>query len=145
MIQDVKIKSLKQVFNDRGNLLEIQRCDEEIYPGFGQIYLTTTFSGIIKAWYRHQHQIDQLIPIQGVMKLVLFDENSASPTEQLHEFIIDAMKPQIIQIPPYIWHGFQAIDSKNLILMHLNNRPQQLDCLDEERINFNDKRIPYQW
>lgn len=146
MIKNVKMIPLKQVLNSRGRLLEIQRYDEEWYPGFGQVYVTTTFPGIIKAWYRHQKQIDQLIPIQGVMKLVLYDPHPClSKSFTLKEFIIKKDNPTLIQIPPGLWHGFQALSSENLVIVHLNNRPFQSDCPDEERLTFDDNRVPYRW
>ena len=39
-IEGVRIVSLKLLPNERGRLLEIQRNDDEGFPGFGQTYVT---------------------------------------------------------------------------------------------------------
>jgi dTDP-4-dehydrorhamnose 3,5-epimerase len=52
--------------------VEIQRADDKIFPGFGQVYITSTLPGIVKAWYRHTTQIDQIAVIVGLLKLVLY-------------------------------------------------------------------------
>ncbi len=145
-IQNVKIKPLKRVENARGNLLEVQRNDEDIYPGFGQVYITTTLPGVIKAWYRHQKQTDQLIHLQGLMKLVLYDSRRDSiSVNMIDELIIGKDNPTLVQIPPGVWHGFQSINADNLMIMHLNNHPCHHDFPDEERLDFDDKVIPYTW
>ena len=40
-IQGVRIKKLKVDSDERGWLIEILRCDDEIFKKFGQVYLTT--------------------------------------------------------------------------------------------------------
>src|SRR5262245_26942622 len=59
-MQGVFIKPLKLLPNARGHLMEVQRRDDAEFPGFGQAYVTQTFRGVVKAWYRHRLQIDQL-------------------------------------------------------------------------------------
>ncbi|HUV82202.1 MAG TPA: dTDP-4-dehydrorhamnose 3,5-epimerase, partial [archaeon] len=40
-IDGVNIKNLKVVPDERGWLMEILRCDDDIYEQFGQVYMTT--------------------------------------------------------------------------------------------------------
>ena len=60
-ITGVEIVPLKKIENERGHLVEVQRADDVHYLGFGQTYVTCTLPGIVKAWYRHHRQFDQLI------------------------------------------------------------------------------------
>ena len=53
MIEGVKVKKLKVMPDDRGRLMEILRSDDEIFQKFGQVYMTTAFPGIVKAWHFH--------------------------------------------------------------------------------------------
>jgi dTDP-4-dehydrorhamnose 3,5-epimerase len=40
MIKGVKTKKLSVIADERGRLMEILRCDEEIFQKFGQVYMT---------------------------------------------------------------------------------------------------------
>ena len=46
-IEGVRIKSLKVIPDERGWLMEILRCDDEIFKQFGQVYLSTAYPGVI--------------------------------------------------------------------------------------------------
>lgn len=145
-IEGFRVVPLKVVRNERGHLMEVQRCDDAAYPGFGQVYITATRPGTIKAWYRHKTQVDQIALIKGKLKLVLFDNRKASPTcGQCREILIEEEKPALVQIPPGVWHGFQAIGSDPVYLLHLNSVPFNFDKPDEERIAPDDASIPYSW
>jgi dTDP-4-dehydrorhamnose 3,5-epimerase len=144
-IDGVHIAPLKLVCNARGRLMEVQRRDDPHFLGFGQAYITSTLPGVVKAWYRHARQIDQIALVKGTLKLVLFDSRENSPTHDvLHELTINESAPALVQIPSGIWHGFQAINEETFSL-HLNSEPFQFDAPDEERIAPDDPRIPYRW
>ncbi len=71
MISGVKIKDLKFIPDERGRLMEILRSDEEIFQKFGQIYMTTNYPGVVKAWHYHQKQTDNICCLKGMIKIVL--------------------------------------------------------------------------
>ena len=126
--------------------MEVQRCDDSLYPGFGQVYVTSTRPGVIKAWYRHKTQIDQIALAKGGLKLALFDSRKSSPTrDQCHEIIMEESAPLLVQIPPGVWHGFQATGPGETFLLHLNSVPFDFDTPDEERLPADDPSIPYVW
>jgi len=54
MIRGVEVKRLKVIPDDRGRLAEILRVDDPIYEGFGQVYFTTAYPGVVKAWHAHR-------------------------------------------------------------------------------------------
>jgi dTDP-4-dehydrorhamnose 3,5-epimerase len=145
-IEGVKVCSLKLLPNEKGRLMEIQREDDVIFPGFGQTYITSTFPGIIKAWYRHEKQIDQIAVIVGTLKLVLYDDRENSPSYgQINTIFLGELAPKLVQIPPAIWHGFQAIGTQEAFAVHLNSVAFQADAPDEDRLPFNTNLIPYHW
>ena len=72
-IDGVRVVPLKLIRNERGRLIEVQRRDDAHFLGFGQAYITSTLPGVVKAWYRHARQIDQIALMKGTLKLVLFD------------------------------------------------------------------------
>ena len=46
LIEGVKIKELRTIPDERGYLMEMLRCDDEIFKRFGQVYLTVVHPGV---------------------------------------------------------------------------------------------------
>lgn len=146
IITGVHVQPLRLLPNDRGRLMEVQRADDPIFPGFGQVYVTQSFSGVVKAWYRHHVQIDQIAVITGLVKLVLFDDRDGSGTTgQLQEIVMGELAPKLVQIPPGVWHGFKALGPTDAFLLHLNSAAQDTAAPDEDRRPSDDPLIPFKW
>ena len=145
-IDGVRIVRLKKVVNDRGHLMEVQRADDEHFLGFGQAYVTCTLPGVIKAWYRHHQQIDQIALLRGAATVVLFDDRPQSPSAgRILECALSDEGPALVQIPPGVWHGFQARGPEPLYLLHLNSIAQNASDPDEDRRPPDSTEIPYAW
>jgi dTDP-4-dehydrorhamnose 3,5-epimerase len=145
-IDGVRIVHLKKVVNERGHLMEVQRSDDEHFIGFGQAYVTCTLPNVIKAWYRHHRQIDQIALIRGAAVLVLFDDRpQSSSAGRSLECAFGDEHPALIQIPPGVWHGFQARGPDPLYLLHLNSIAQNAGNPDEDRLPPDSPAIPYAW
>ena len=145
-IAGVIVKPLKLLPNERGRLMEVQRCDDPEFPGFGQVYVTQSFRGVVKAWYRHKVQVDQIAAITGLVKLVLYDDRAESPTRgAIQEIMLGELVPRLVLIPPGIWHGFKAVGEGSAFLLHLNDQPFIDGAPDEERRAPDDSAIPYSW
>jgi len=142
----VQLIPLKRMLNERGYLMEVQRNDDDHYSGFGQAYITATNPGVVKAWYRHKRQTDQITLIKGAILLVLYDERKGSPTYgNLQEIHLDEANPLLVQIPSGVWHGFMALNNEQAILLHLNSVSFHPSTPDEERLHPNDSNIPFCW
>jgi len=142
----VKITQLKLLPNEKGRLMEVQRIDDASFPGFGQAYITSTYSGVIKAWYRHHYQTDQIASVSGLFKLVLYDSRDESLTKDaVSEITLGELSPKLVQIPPGVWHGFKNIGTKEAFLLHINSIPFNFESPDEDRLPFDDVSIPYKW
>ena len=79
MIEDVILRELKPIPDERGWLMELMRSDWDVFEKFGQVYLTTVYPGVVKAWHYHKKQTDHMICIKGMLKLVLYDSRKSSP------------------------------------------------------------------
>ena len=146
LIDGVVVTPLKLLPNERGRLMEVQRRDDPAFPGFGQVYVTQSFANVVKAWYRHHAQIDQIAAITGLVKLVLYDDRESSPTKGVvNEIMLGELAPRLVQIPPGIWHGFKAVGEGGAFLLHLNSEPIRLDAPDEDRRPPDDPYVPYRW
>jgi dTDP-4-dehydrorhamnose 3,5-epimerase len=145
-IEEARLVPLKRVVNARGYLQEVQRSDDPHFPGFGQAYITCTLPGVVKAWYRHARQFDQIALVQGQATVVLYDAREASATRgRVVEWVVTDEEPALMQIPPGVWHGFMARGATPLLLLHLNSVPHDAVDTDEERRAADSAEIPYTW
>jgi len=146
MIDGVKIKQLKIHPDERGKLMEILRVDDEVFKGFGQVYMTTAYPGVVKAWHYHKLQYDNFAVVKGMMKLVLYDSREDSPTKgEINEFFVGEYNPILVQIPPMIYHGFKAIGGQEAITINVPTKEYNPKEPDEYRIPPHDNNIPYNW
>jgi dTDP-4-dehydrorhamnose 3,5-epimerase len=146
MIEGIKIKKLKVIPDERGRLMEMLRCDDEIFTKFGQVYMTTTYPHVIKAWHYHKLQHDSFIVLKGMIKLVCYDvrENSKSFGE-INEFFIGEYNADLVQIPPFIYHGWKCISENEAIIINVVSEPYNHSNPDEYRKIYNAPDIPYDW
>lgn len=145
-IEGARIIPLKMVVNARGHLMEVQRADDDCHPGFGQAYVTCTQPGVVKAWYRHREQFDQIALIKGELTLALYDTREGSATlHNLVEVAITQERPMLVQIPPGVWHGFKAAGREPAYLLHLNSVAYKFEQTDEEQLPPDSPSIPYRW
>ena len=146
MIDGVRIKTLKPVCDERGRLMEILRSDDEIFQQFGQVYITTAYPGVTKAWHYHKKQSDFFTTVQGMMKLVLYDDREGSPTRgQINEFFIGVHNPILVMIPPRVLHGFKCIGEHEAIVVNCPSEPYNRTAPDEFRVDAHENDIPYDW
>jgi dTDP-4-dehydrorhamnose 3,5-epimerase len=146
MIADVRTKVLKMIPDERGRLMEILRCDDDIFTKFGQVYMTTARPGVVKAWHWHRLQTDHFACIQGTMKLVLYDARPDSPTKgEIDKFIVGDDSRLLVSIPPLVYHGFQCISDVEAIVINIPTEPYNRHEPDENRLPENDPSVPYQW
>jgi dTDP-4-dehydrorhamnose 3,5-epimerase len=146
MIEDVKTKKLSIYPDERGWLMEILRCDDDFFNKFGQVYLTTAYPEVVKAWHMHKIQTDNFCCIHGMMKVVLYDARKDSPTfGEINEFFIGDKNPMLISVPPFVYHGFKAIGPEIAYFLSVPTEPYNYKKPDEYRLPPNTNEIPYDW
>ena len=146
MIQDVKIKRLKVIPDERGRLMEMLRADDELFIKFGQVYMTTGYPGVVKAWHYHKKQWDHFVVVKGMMKVVLYDGRQGSSTfREINEFFMGDYNPILLQIPPFVHHGFKCISETEAIMINCPTEVYDYNNPDEYRIEPHRGEIPYDW
>lgn len=146
MIQDAHVKSLKIMPDERGRLMEMLRCDDELFKGFGQLYMTTAYPGVVKAWHYHKKQWDHFVCVRGTMKVVLYDSREDSSTHgEVNEFFLGDHSPIRLQIPPLVYHGFKCISDYEAIVVNCPTELYDYKNPDEFRVDPHDNEIPYDW
>ena len=145
-IEGVKLKRLRVIPDDRGRLMEILRSDDELFIKFGQLYMTTVYPGVVKAWHYHKKQTDNFACIHGMMKVALYDPRDDSPTRgEVNEFFMGVWNPIRLRIPPGVYHGFKCISTSEAIIINTPTEPYNRDDPDEYRLPAHTDEIPYDW
>ncbi|RME72087.1 MAG: dTDP-4-dehydrorhamnose 3,5-epimerase [Planctomycetota bacterium] len=145
-IEGVEVKPLKVIADERGRLMEILRRDDPIFAGFGQVYLTTAYPGVVKAWHYHEHQTDHFAVVRGMLKLVLFDDREGSPTRgTINEFFLGDYSPILVRVPALVYHGFKCISTCEALVINTVTEPYRYEQPDEFRVPPHDGPIPYDW
>jgi dTDP-4-dehydrorhamnose 3,5-epimerase len=146
MINGVKTKALRVVSDERGRLMEILRADDALFEKFGQVYLSTTYPGIIKAWHFHKKQDDNITVVKGMLKLVLYDAREGSPTRsEVDEFFIGENNPMLVHVPKHVYHGWKCIGLTETLVVNCVTEPYDYKNPDEHRLPFDSKEVPYDW
>jgi dTDP-4-dehydrorhamnose 3,5-epimerase len=126
--------------------MEILRSDDDMFAKFGQVYMTTAYPGVVKAWHYHKRQTDNLACISGMMKLVLYDSRDGSPTAgEVMEMFFGEQKPLLVQIPPLVYHGFKTISEKEALVINVPTEVYMCDRPDEFRVDPHGGDVPYDW
>jgi dTDP-4-dehydrorhamnose 3,5-epimerase len=146
MIQGVTTKKLKVISDERGRLMEILRSDDELFTKFGQVYITTAYSSVVKGWHYHKKQTDHFSVVKGMIKLVLFDNRVDSPTKgEINEFFFGEHNPMLVKIPPLVLHGFKCISEQEAICINVPTELYNYNQPDEFRVDPHKNDIPYDW
>ncbi|MBN1681131.1 MAG: dTDP-4-dehydrorhamnose 3,5-epimerase family protein [Anaerolineae bacterium] len=145
-IHDVVIKHLVTNCDDRGYFREILRDDDGLMTRFGQTSFTRTYPGVIKAFHWHKHQDDLWYVADGMVRVVLYDQRSDSPTHGETQVIYAGEdNALLILIPQGVAHGYQVLGNKPAMVFYHTTRSYDPSDPDEERIPFDDPTIGFDW
>jgi dTDP-4-dehydrorhamnose 3,5-epimerase len=146
VIEGVKLKKLKVIPDERGRLMEMLREDDELFIRFGQIYMTTAYPGVVKAWHYHEKQEDHFVVVKGMMKVVLYDGREESSTfGEVNEFFMGEYNPVLLQIPRMVYHGFKCISDIEAMVINVPTEKYDYKNPDEYRLDPHENDIPYDW
>lgn len=146
MIKGVQVKKLNPIPDERGRLMEVLRHDDDMFIKFGQVYITTAYPGVVKAWHYHKKQTDFFAVVYGMMKVVLYDSREKSPTKgEINEFFMGTHNPILIEIPRFVYHGFKCISEHEAIMLNCPTEAYNRKTPDEYRMPADTPEIPYDW
>jgi dTDP-4-dehydrorhamnose 3,5-epimerase len=146
IIDGVTVRNLRLIPDERGRLMEILRCDDQEFSRFGQVYMTTGYPGVVKAWHFHKLQDDNMTVIKGMAKIVLFDDRETSPTRgEINEFFVGDHNPALVHIPKLVWHGFKCISEEECVIVNTVTERYNYKKPDEFRRPPHGSEIPYDW
>jgi dTDP-4-dehydrorhamnose 3,5-epimerase len=126
--------------------MEVLRSDEPLFEKFGQLYMTTAYPGVVKAWHYHKKQVDHFVVVNGMMKIVLYDNRKGSSTKGLvNEFFMGDHNQSLLKVPAGVLHGFKCIGEREATVINIPTELFHYDAPDEYRMEAHTKAIPYDW
>jgi len=146
VIDGVKARRAKVLPDERGRLGEIMRSDDRWFEKFGQVYFTTTYPGVVKAWHYHKKQTDHFYVVKGMVKIALYDRRKDSPTQGVvNELYLGEHCPGLLRIPPGVLHGWMCVSQKEAYIVNVVSKKYNYAKPDEFRKDAHDNNIPYSW
>jgi len=146
VIHGVMTKQLRVLPDQRGRLMEILRCDDPMFSKFGQVYITTAYPGVVKAWHYHKRQSDNLAVVQGMVEIALYDAREDSPTKgEVNVFHVGVHNPMLVHVPALVYHGFKNIGVEEAIILNCPTEPYDRASPDEYRVDPYHDAIPHDW
>ncbi len=144
-IDGVIITPLRRIADDRGTIMHMLRNDDLAFTGFGEIYFSTVYPGVIKGWHIHTKMTLQYAVVSGMIKLVLFDTREKSRTNgHLMEIYLGEDSYQRVTVPTGVWNGFKGIGVKPAIVANCADLPHDPDEIKRMDPLHNDV-IEYNW
>ena len=146
VIAGVEARRAKVLTDERGRLGEIMRADDAWFEKFGQVYFTTTYPGVVKAWHYHRKQTDHFYVVKGTVKIALYDARDDSPTKgTVNEVYLGEHCPGLLRIPAGVQHGWMCVGQSQAYIVNIVSEMYDYDNPDEFRTDPHDNDIPYDW
>ena len=124
--------------------MHMLRSDDPEFREFGEIYFSTIYPNVIKAWHLHKLMTLNYAVVSGMIKLVLHDDRSDSPTQgETQELYIGDQNYQLVTIPPLVWNGFKGTGTNIAIVANCATLAHEPDEI--MRKSPIDASIGYDW
>lgn len=145
MIDGVKIKKLIKHIDQRGYFMEILRNDDNLLSVIGQVSISETKPGIIKAFHMHKNQDDVWFLYKGKIIAVLYDKRENSPTYKQKQKLYLGDEPILFLVPRGVVHGYKIIGDQTAIMIYIMNIGYNAKTPDEIRIPQDTTEINFDW
>jgi len=146
VIQDVLVIPLKRIPDERGTIMHMLRVDDAHFKGFGEIYFSTVYPGVVKGWHKHREMTLNYACVLGRIKLVLHDDrpNSATNGVTMEQFL-GPDHYALVQIPPGVWNGFKGLSDPCAIVANCCTHAHDPKADRSERLDPVVNHIDYDW
>lgn len=146
-IRGVTVLESRWVIKSNGRLTELFRTN-----WFGErVHVDQVFHVIlngrgISAWHVHEHTTDRLFIASGHARLVLYDARAESPSHgRVQELLLDERRPQLVVVPPGVWHGVENLDRVPALIVNMPDRAYDYQTPDHWRLPPTTNEIPYRF
>lgn len=143
-IDGVRLFDLKVFADPRGSFCEAFKASRAGGGPWVQWNVSRSVAGVVRGLHLHRKQTDYWHIVSGSVLAAVVDLRPASPSfRKTACLLMEASRPQAIEIPPGVVHGFRALSE--VVLMYLLDR--EYDPSDELGVRWNDPELglPPQW
>jgi dTDP-4-dehydrorhamnose 3,5-epimerase len=144
MIEGIQIVQLVRIPDARGCVFHMLKSTDPHFVQFGEIYFSSVYPGVIKAWKRHQRLTTNYACIFGRIKVAMYDAREGSSTRgAVMDLLMGPDEYALAVIPPGVWHGFQGMSHPAAILANCATEPH--DPSEVDRLDPASNHVPYHW
>ena len=145
LIDGVTVREVRNIVTANGVTTELYRPDWDVVEGEVQQVIHVALRGnAISAWHQHRGRWDYVFCVGGHLRIVLHDPREDSPTHgQVDVFHLSPARPQLLAVPPWIWHGVQNLSGDPSCFVNMFNVPYDYANPDEWRLPPDAPEIPY--
>jgi dTDP-4-dehydrorhamnose 3,5-epimerase len=143
-IDGVVIKKLKRFPDERGIVMHVLKATDDEYLGFGEVYCSSIYPGVVKGWHLHKDITLNYVVIKGTIKFVLYDQREGSTTKgEIQEIFMGDNNYVRVTVPPGIWSGFKCIGLESALVCNVIDKPH--DETETKRCDPHAGFIRYDW
>ena len=128
----IKIKSLKQINVEGGDVLHALKASEEEFYGFEEAYFSTIKINKLKAWKRHLRMTMNLIVPVGEVQFNFYSQEK----KLLSNTIIGERNYSRITVPPMTWFGFKGLASSTSYILNISNKFHDPSEVERKPLSF---------
>lgn len=144
VIEGVEVVPLRRIPDERGTVYHMLRDSDPHFRGFGEVYFSSVYPGVVKAWKNHRRVTVNYACPHGRVKVVLWDDREDSTTRDgLMEVFLGPDHHALVVIPPGVWSGFQGMSRP--VALVANCATEVHDPEEFRRLPSDTDRIPYRW
>ena len=144
-IEGVLVHPLRQIPDESGRVIHMLRASDTHFLGFGEIYFSVVYPGVVKGWHLHTRMVLNYAVPHGRIKMVLVDAREGSPTRgALQEIFLGPDHYCLVQVPAGVWNGFKGIGIEPALVANCSTIEHDPDEIRRMDPHVNDL-IAYDW
>lgn len=141
MIEGVALTPLRHISVPNGDIYHALKSSDTEFCGFGEAYFSEIAPGAVKGWKRHRRMTLNLIPVNGAIGFVIYDDREDSPTRGAFDHIVLSRSDnyQRLTVAPGLWMAFYGAGSGMNMLMDIipePHDPAEADRRDLSEITY---------
>ena len=150
-IEGLQFRPTRPIPHEDGTVAEVARTAwPEIDRPIGQVHVTTTQPGRIRAWGLHQRSIDRLFVVSGLVSVVVYDGRRDSASfGALNEFKVSDRNPGLLVIGAGLYHGWKNLGTTEAFLINMPTSLYDHDAPDALDLPYDSPEaaavVPFRW
>lgn len=144
LIDGSVVRESVNIVTGNGITTEVHREDWGIVADVRQAIHVALRPGALSAWHLHKAKTDHIFAVAGHLRIVLWDDRDGSPTRgQVDVHHVSGMRPQLLVIPPDVWHGVQNLGAEPACFLNYFDVAYDHTDPDEFRLPPDSPEVPY--